>query len=476
MPQPTALSAYCRRLLLLQLIFLSCIHGLFSQQTNPSRVFDSVKSYIEKNYAGFTDKVNVQTKKAYQAHTKRSYEYARRARSAGDQYFAIHHWLTFFKDHHLSIIFPVDTTYTEKVQIDDRQIQQLYHASHASVEGIYYYGDSVYKVAVIKSKNGVSSYEGIILNSKTPLRKAGQVKFELIETGANQFIGKWYNRAHAMSFSSILFNPEKGLSDEGWIKHSTIIKTDPAAVNRFEEENQLSTFFKKLNDSTGYLRIKSFDGSYAHNIDSVINANMQSIQSMPRLIIDLRWNGGGSDHCMSFLKPILYTNPIKNIGVDLLTTPDNTAAWERAINQYRGQLPNDYLDDALKRIHKGDGKARAIVNFESDNIDTLPAVWANPAKVAIIINGGCGSTTEEFLLFARQSKKVTIAGEHSVGSLDYSNVVRKDFSAPSFTIVYPTTRSRRINAGLGIDNKGIQPNIPLNLKANNWLDELVKRW
>jgi C-terminal processing protease CtpA/Prc len=238
----------------------------------------------------------------------------------------------------------------------------------------------------------------------------------------------------------------------------------------------VNKFFKTLNDSTCYLRIKSFNGSYARDIDSVVKANVKSIQSTPKLIIDLRGNGGGSDHCMSFLQPILYTNPVKNIGVDLLTTPDNTVAWDLIIAQYRNELPKNYLDNLLKKIHQYDGKTRATVNFAPDYTGTLPTVWANPVKVAIVIDGKCGSTTEEFLLFARQSKKTTMVGERSLGVLDYSNVVPRDFSCPPFTLHYPTTRSRRIDAGLGIDNKGIQPDIPLDLSKNNWLEALMKMW
>jgi C-terminal processing protease CtpA/Prc len=197
---------------------------------------------------------------------------------------------------------------------------------------------------------------------------------------------------------------------------------------------------------------------------------------MPKLVIDLRYNGGGSDHSMSYLKPILYTGPVKNIGVDLLTTPDNITAWEAIINKYRNALPQSYLDSLLQRIYQGKNQPRAFVNFTADDTESLPDVWPNPAKVAIVINYGCGSTTEEFLLYARQSKKVVIAGEHSQGVLDYSNVVFKDFYCPPFTLHYPTTRSRRIDAGQAIDNIGITPNIPLDLGKADWLQQLLKKW
>jgi hypothetical protein len=474
--QRTSLFVFNIKLAFLKLLFLSCSLATFSQQVSYSRSLDSVKTYIEKNYVGFADKVNAQTQKTYQQHTALSYQYAKRAKSKADYYFVIRHWLTFFKDRHLSMDPAVNTADTEIVQLDDKQVQQLYHAKASSVEGIYYTSDSVYKVAVIKSKKGLRSYAGIILNSKTSKWKAGQVKFELIETGTHQYTGVWYNRLHNLYLAPIQFNAQKGLSDEGWYKQGAAMKIETATTPRFNEEKRVNTFFKTLNDSTSYLRIKSFDGSYAREIDSVIKTNVKTIQSTAKLIIDLRGNGGGSDHCMSFLQPVLYTNPVQNIGVDLLTTPDNTAAWELAIDRYRDKLPKAYLEEALKKIHLGDGKERAFVNFAADYTGTLPAVWANPAKVAVVIDGKCASATEEFLLFARQSKKTKMVGEHSQGVLDYSNVVRKEFSSPPFTLSYPTTRSRRLDAGLGIDNKGIQPDIPLNLSKDNWLDELMKQW
>src|SRR6478735_2937847 len=124
--------------------------ALVSQQIANTTTLDSVKAYIERNYAGFADKVNAQTQQAYQAHTKQSAEYAKQAASTADQYFAINHYLTFFKDQHLYINPPPDTTHIETIQPDDKKIQQLHHTSKNSIEGIYYTGDSVYKVALVK--------------------------------------------------------------------------------------------------------------------------------------------------------------------------------------------------------------------------------------------------------------------------------------------------------------------------------------
>lgn len=457
------------------LVFLLYTPTLFSQQVTNGHTLDSVKAYMERNYAGFADKVNPQTQKVYLANTKQSDEYAKKATSDAEYYLAIHHYLSFFKDQHLYINTPADTTDIETIQPDDKKVQQLYHTAKNSIEGIYYTGDSVYKVALIKSKKGLRAYAGIILTSKAPNWKQGQVKFELIETGVNQYWGIWYNRAHNLLFSSVRFNLSNGLGDQGWYKQGSTPEVSTYPIQFFTEENKSNAFFKFLNDSTCYLRIKTFNATNAQHIDSVINTNKRYLQSKQRLVIDLRGNGGGSDRSMSFLKPILYTDPVKNIGVEMLSTPDNIAAWDTLIDQYRNNLPKDYLDNISKRIHQKDGIERTMINFAADYTDTLPEVWPNPAKVAIVIDGGCGSSTEEFLLYARQSKKTIMAGEHSIGVLDYSNVVPRRFSNPSFILHYPTTRSRRIDAGLAIDNKGIQPDIPLNFNGN-WLNELMKKW
>lgn len=469
------LTLFCKRSVPFIFVFLLYTTALMSQQVANTATLDSLKAYIERNYAGFADKVNAQTQQVYAAHTKQSAEYAKRAVSPADHYFAINHYLTFFKDQHLYINPPPDTTHVENIQLDEKKLQQLYHTGKNSIEGIYYTGDSVYKVALVKNKKGLRSFAGVILTSKAASWKKGQVKFELIETGVNQYMGIWYNRAHNLLFSSVRFNPRNGLGDQGWYKQGSTPEVAEEPFQLFAEESKLNTFFKFLNDSTCYLRVKTFNATNAKNIDSVINTNKAYLQSKRRLIIDLRSNGGGSDRSMSFLKPILYTDPIKNIGVDMLTTPENTAAWDTLIDQYRNNLPKDYLDNISKRIHQYDGMERGMVNFAADNTDTLPEVWPNPTRVAIVIDGHCGSSTEEFLLFARQSKKTIMAGEHSLGVLDYSNVVPRRFSNPSFVLHYPTTRSRRIDAGLAIDNKGIQPDIPLNFDGN-WLNELMKKW
>jgi C-terminal processing protease CtpA/Prc len=49
-------------------------------------------------------------------------------------------------------------------------------------------------------------------------------------------------------------------------------------------------------------------------------------------------------------------------------------------------------------------------------------VYPYPKNVGIIIDGGCGSRTEQFLFAAKQSKKVKLFGTTMAGKLDISDM------------------------------------------------------
>jgi C-terminal processing protease CtpA/Prc len=117
-------------------------------------------------------------------------------------------------------------------------------------------------------------------------------------------------------------------------------------------------------------------------------------------------------------------------------------------------------------------KERWAVN-NADEIESAFPVKAFPKKIIIIVNNECGSAAEEFLLAARQSAKVTLVGENSIGNLDYSNVLDVPFLCYPYTLQYPFTRSRRLDLGQGIDNVGIAPKIYLP-KGKDWLEEALK--
>jgi hypothetical protein len=77
------------------------------------------------------------------------------------------------------------------------------------------------------------------------------------------------------------------------------------------------------------------------------------------------------------------------------------------------------------------------------------------------------------LLATKQSSKVVLAGENTIGNLDYSNVIAVPFSCYPYALLYATTRSRRLNIHQGIDNVGIAPHYHF-AESADWIKGALK--
>lgn len=93
---------------------------------------------------------------------------------------------------------------------------------------------------------------------------------------------------------------------------------------------------------------------------------------------------------------------------------------------------------------------------------------------------GAGSSGEQFILDARQSRKVTLMGQHnSAGVLDFSNVVSMPMPSGRLELSWPISRSLRLPEE-SVDLNGIAPHIlipptepdPVNY-ARVWLERQV---
>jgi C-terminal processing protease CtpA/Prc len=219
-----------------------------------------------------------------------------------------------------------------------------------------------------------------------------------------------------------------------------------------------------------YFSIPSFSWEAKSIINSLFASNKDNLSKTSNLILDLRNNGGGSDDVYYTISPYLYTQPIKGIGVDMLASNDNIKGWELMLQE--PNLPSENKAVYQKMVDKLKLNLNQNVNIVEDYIDSSYTPMLFPKNVVILINEGCASTTEQFLLEAIQSKKVTLMGQNTSGTLDYSNLRESHFCEIPYKIWTPTTRSRRIDIGAGIDGKGIKPNIYLTEKQD-WIEEAI---
>jgi hypothetical protein len=441
---------------------------LMQAQCNCQEEFSKIKTHLESNYAGFKDKVTPKNIKKYKDFTADKEQVVTKAKNKSQCYFIINQWMSYFNDNHLytglnaeaiekiqpqklQTDFPI-----EKFTVSEALIKKLESAK--GIEGIYTKKGEGFSIAVLKNKNPFRDYVAIVIKSSDSKFENGTVLAELKEKSENEYF-LLYNSAHMLAFATI--KPKNGELISGFVKNGKEIV-----------DNENYNFEAKfLNENTLYFNIPSFSWEAKPMVDSLFVAQKENLSKSANLIIDLRNNGGGSDDVYSVISPYLYTQPIKGIGVDMFSSNDNIKGWELMLQD--PNLPLDNKAEYQKMIDKLKLKLNQNVNIVEDYIDTSYTPLLFPKNVVILINEGCASSTEQFLLEAIQSKKVTLMGQNTSGTLDYSNLRESDFCEMPYILWTPTTRSRRIDIGEGIDGIGIKPTIYLTEKQD-WIKEALK--
>ncbi len=440
--------------------------NLQAQQCDCEKGFDDLKSFIEKNYAGFQDKKKEMTDKGYQKLVNEYQTYSRSLKNQEQCLLVLSAFLDQFKDSHLSIRgnadpTKVDSAYVKQrriIRITDKQIAALRKSK--SFEGIYDFHEGKYKIAVIKDKTKLYEYVGVIINSPLPGWKRGMVKFEAKMKTDSIGKGALYMLNHRPKIDYFYFGHNYIGGD--WQREGTT--KEPISYN------YVPVAAKKLSTRTFYLKISNFSPSNANNIDSIIKANAEALENTPNLILDLRGNSGGADFTFQPLLPLLYTDPISYYGVDLRSTPANIAGWKKYLDEE--DLPESNIGSIKETVSALEAQPQQWVHMGKDGVISDFSKRIFPKKVVILIDESCASTTEQFLLFAKASSKVTLLGQRTSGTLDYSNVIAAPFSCMPYTLRYSSSRSRRLDHNLGIDKTGIKPDLQLKDKSD-WIQQAL---
>ncbi len=420
---------------------------------------------MEKNYAGFNDKQAAMTKSGYDKLVNEYLGYSKAPHSQEQCLLVISRFLDHFKDDHVSIranfdAAKLDTAYMNKRQIipiSDEKIAELRKST--SFEGIYDFHDPLkYKIAVIKDKTPLHDYIGVIVSSNLPGWKKGMIKLEAKLVNDSLCRGVLFMLNGMPKVEGFLFGKDALWGD--WHREG---KTPERPAGKYEPVAS-----RKLSDKTLYIKISSFSPGNAKNIDSVLRVNENALKTTPNLVLDLRDNGGGADYTYSPLLDYVYTNPVHHTGVSIFATEENIKGWKKYLDDDdRSTESKNSITGIINQMENNKGK---WVSVSDDAVLSDYKKLEGPAKIVILINKGCASSTEQFLLFARQSSKVIFMGQNTSGTLDYSNVIETPFSCMPYTLRYSSSRSRRLDKNEGIDNIGIKPNYYLNANED-WIEK-----
>lgn len=447
-----------------------------AQTCSCEKEFLHIKNIVENNFAGFPDRIKALSQTVYQKKTDSLLQLTRNKFAYDNCPLIINRYLDIFKSNHLGFSLNLDFSKTDTDFVNHRPLFNITEEKIAELkksrswEGIYYFiHDSSIKIAVIKDPTILHDYIGVTLESTRPTWKKGMIKWEGKLVNDSLLSGLLYMRNHRPKLEYFnLWNDNNMISGD-WRREGTPVKEYPRSSSTSQRAPTIDA--KSLTPTTFYFKMGSFDLRYKPVIDSMLKANEQLLNSTPNLVLDVRNNGGGGDDAWAGLIPWFYTQPIKTIGADVWATATTISAYRKMLEDK--SLPGetlDYINTYITKLEKAKGQWTRKNDDETDSSFT-PKPF--PKKIIILINWQCGSTTEEFLLAARQSSKVILAGEHTIGNLDYSNIVQVPFSCYPYTLVYATTRSRRLDIHQGIDNIGILPQYHL-AEKDDWIKEALK--
>ncbi|TGE15809.1 S41 family peptidase [Hymenobacter elongatus] len=446
---------------------------------------DFTVRYLEKNMPGFADNVTPANRKTYE-NFKRTIRQA--AATNPPQNICLKYLTTYveyFRDSHTTIganskgvdeqkpeeiaRFLASPEYkaTEIVRLDTTRRAT---AATDPLEGYYQTPDGTYRVYLAKSKTKFRDYAAVIVASRTPLWRPGQVKFELRRTtSASTFEAYQYQRNHSLYYVPNVRYLQGQLRGLNWLKTSETNPFPPPAGNRLE--------FKIIaTDTVAYLRIPSFSGEQFTRLDSLYRAITPQIQRTKYLIIDVRDNGGGSDRNVAPLLPFFYAQPIQETQIEeYYVTADNLRRYEEYLRQMQADSVR-YGSTAIWSFKEKVAWMRRaplnsfITNPHSENKTYTMEPATLPAKVAILYNRGCASSCETLLIWAKQPSKAVLVGENSGGYVAYGNVLPVQTPCYNFTLNVTTMRLKN---QLAYEAIGIEPAVHLR-DDQDWLQQTIQ--
>ena len=463
-------------------LFLSLMS--YGQECNCVENFEWVKKTFEENDAGFEYSVKIKGQQAYEEHNEIVLAKVKSVDNLNECRAILFEWLQFFRSGHIAIRlkdqpqrmksesdnskqFPDWETFSINTEEFKKYLDSKENHDH---EGIWEIGS--YTVGVIKQND---EYVGFIVEAEADSWTEGQVKFRFSIENEN-IRSTYYLRDHSPVESDNVLLIGKNHMQIGRFHLTRLypkLKTESKFASYMRMLNADSPYIEQLNERTVYFRIPSFQHSQKQAIDSVITRNKSAILNTENLIIDIRNGTGGSYTSYQELLPFIYTNPIRTIGVEYLSTKLNNQRMLDFIEDPENAFDDDFKIWAKEGYDKLEEKLGEFVNIEDEtvSISEYDTIYSNPKNIGIIINNQNGSSDEQFLIAAKQSKKVKLFGTSTMGVLDISNTYFVSSPCNDFELGYCLSRSMRI-PDFSIDGIGIQPDyfIDKSIKAYDWTE------
>lgn len=462
--------------LIFNLLLLAPTLSAQSPVCDCSKEFNWLQEKIRTNYPGYKDKITAATQADFERHTNEIRLKAAANPSPDSCLQLLRNWTAWFHDAHLGIQSGAGTpedpalvraryVQTETIALDETAVKtRLSQPDRDPIEGIYVNDSKAYRVALLKYPSPQRDFAALVLKADSVYWMPGQVKFNLKRKTDDTYDCQYFMRDHSSQSKEVKFDAGMiQIPGIGWFAMEYPVKN--ASLN--ESNNSGNFEIKPLDEHTLYLRMATMDETYRWEFENLLKEKQPLLDGYQNWIIDVRGNGGGSDLTYHPLRKYLYTKPVKTHRILLYATHDNAEKFrlfshDRQSTKWYERL---YYRHLSRRMERNKGQ---LIGKKGLATIKLRGAKKLPLKVVVLQDKGCGSSCEQFVLFAQQSDKVTLMGTNTYGVLDYANVHGLPFNNGQWTLRYPTSRSTRVDEGKGIDNIGIPATVPLQPGAD-WL-------
>lgn len=457
----------------------------YAQSCDCKTEYNWLKETFEKNDAGFRYIIDRKGIEAYNTHSKFIENKVSKITDYYECKEQLENWVKFFRNNHFSVSLTAQAkknqgainTY-QPVQsspiVLEKFKKELIGKKENTIEGIWH---SNHLVIAIKNQN--NEFVGSVLESKSKY-KVNDVVFKLNNDLSSATYYSSNYKPETISAIKYLGNNVLQIGDRVFERKFPIFNYDQNTKEYYQIKSTDKPFGYRKDEHTIYVYIPSFDDN-KKEIDQLFKDLHSEIIKTENLIIDIRDNTGGQDQSYSSITPYLYTNPIQMVLAEFYSTDLNNQPIKAIVD-------NPNIETETKKMYQGlyeklEANKGQFVNILSEkNVATIKKdkVFEFPKNVGIIINENNLSSAEEFLLMAKQSRKVKLFGRKSAGALDVSNMV--DVISPSgdFELSYCVSRSMRIPEN-AVDDMGINPDYYLDssISDDQWIkkvSEIMSFW
>jgi hypothetical protein len=219
--------------------------------------------------------------------------------------------------------------------------------------------------------------------------------------------------------------------------------------------------FKVLGKDTVLLVFPTFGDRYGPAIANLLSDHRAELESHKNWIVDVRANGGGSDSTFDPVLGWLLDGDVPVHRAEYFVTPANIKATEEICAVTSNPKSCSEQLDPIARSMRAAAPGSFVLGGDKRIFYDRPSKLEakRPARVAVLIDHGCGSSCEQFVLQARPGFRVKLVGRPTFGAIDYSNL--RPHPLPSGRVLYyATTRTARL-PDMRIDGIGIAPDILL---------------